>query len=165
MVAGDSPGIGSCRAAAEKAGVTAAVMAAGGRVSRFDRVENFGRGSGRHFPLAVEVGQADLLVNLPKLKTHGMMVLTGAVKNLFGCLVGLRKPAYHLECQGTEEFAALLLELAGVIAPGLTIADAVVGMDGAGTPQRSAASSGFSARIPGPAGAGFRPGGPGRPAR
>lgn len=132
MVVGDSPGIGSCRAAAEKAGIAAAAATAGGRVSRFDRVENFGRGTGRHFPLAVEVGGADLVVNLPKLKTHGMMTLTGAVKNLFGCLVGLRKPGYHLECQGNEEFAALLLELAAIVAPGLTIADAVVGMDGAG---------------------------------
>ena len=132
MVVGDSPGIGSCRGAAEKTGIAAAAMAAGGKVGRFDRVENLGRGSGRHFPLAVEVGRADLVVNLPKLKTHGMMVLTGAVKNLFGCLVGLRKPGYHLECQGTEEFASLLLELAAVIAPGLTVMDAVVGMDGAG---------------------------------
>ena len=47
MVVGDSPGIGSCRAAAGKAGIAAAARAAGGAVSRFDRVQNLGREIGR----------------------------------------------------------------------------------------------------------------------
>lgn len=132
VVVGDSPGIGSCRGVAEKTGVAAAVSAAGGRLGTFDQTLNLGHGAQRHFPVAAEVCRADLVVNLPKLKTHGMMVISGAVKNLFGCVVGLRKPGYHMECPDTRAFAAMLLDLCQTIAPGLTIMDAVVCMDGPG---------------------------------
>ncbi|MCL6614646.1 MAG: DUF362 domain-containing protein, partial [Firmicutes bacterium] len=132
ILVGDSPGVGSCRKAAERAGVAAAARATGAELVEFAEVSRIGPADGRRFPVAAEVAAADLLVNLPKLKTHRMMVLSGAVKNLFGCLVGLRKAGYHLECQGTEPFARLLLELAAAVAPRLTIVDGVVGMDGSG---------------------------------
>lgn len=143
VIVGDSPGIGSCRGVAEKAGVAGVVRSGGGTMGRFDRVTNIGRGAGRHFPVADEVRQAGLVVNLPKLKTHRMMVLSGAVKNLFGCVVGLRKPGYHFECQGTREFAALLLDLAAAVSSGLTIMDAVVAMDGPGPRNGRARSVGY----------------------
>ncbi|MGQ9778574.1 MAG: DUF362 domain-containing protein [Bacillota bacterium] len=131
-VIGDSPGVGSCRKVAEKAGIAAVARELGAELAEFAEVAWTAPVDGRRFPVAREVTAADLLVNLPKLKTHRMMVLSGAVKNLFGCLVGLRKAGYHLECQGTEAFARLLLALAAAVSPGITIVDAVVAMDGPG---------------------------------
>jgi ferredoxin len=62
-----------------------------------------------------------------------MMGLTCGVKNLFGAVVGMRKPRLHLQA-GTDKafFALMLLELAEHIAPALTIVDAVTGMEGNG---------------------------------
>ncbi len=62
-----------------------------------------------------------------------MMGLTCAVKNMFGAVVGLRKPRMHLQA-GTDKafFALMLLELCETLAPPLTIVDAVVGMEGEG---------------------------------
>jgi ferredoxin len=83
--------------------------------------------------IARDILDAEVVINLPKLKTHQMMGLTCAVKNLFGAVVGLRKPRLHLQA-GTSKafFALMLLELCEQIRPALTIVDAVVGMEGNG---------------------------------
>ncbi|NLG84781.1 MAG: DUF362 domain-containing protein [Firmicutes bacterium] len=139
---GDSPGVGSCRKAAEKAGIAAVARELGAELAEFAEVAWTSPVDGRRFPVAREIITADLVVNLPKLKTHRVMVLSGAVKNLFGCLVGLRKAGYHLECQGTDSFARMLLALAAAVAPGLTIVDAIVAMDGPGPRQGRARPGG-----------------------
>jgi Pyruvate/2-oxoacid:ferredoxin oxidoreductase delta subunit len=74
-----------------------------------------------------------VVINLPKLKTHQMMGLTCAVKNLFGAVVGMRKPGLHLQAGADKAFFALmLLELADFLRPALTIVDAVTAMEGNG---------------------------------
>jgi len=78
------------------------------------------------------VTDADVVISLPKLKTHDLMRYTGAVKNLFGTIPGLIKPSYHVKLQTTDQFADMLLDLAGFVHPALTVMDAVVGMDGDG---------------------------------
>jgi len=78
------------------------------------------------------VTEADVVISLPKLKTHDLMRYTGAVKNLFGTIPGLIKPGYHVKLQTTDQFADMLLDLVGFVRPGLTVMDAVVGMDGDG---------------------------------
>lgn len=87
----------------------------------------------RHIEIAKEIEQFDVIINLPKVKTHVQTVLTLAVKNLFGCVVGMRKKQWHLKSGIDEErFARFLLDLSNVIAPSLTIVDGIVGMDGNG---------------------------------
>jgi uncharacterized protein (DUF362 family)/Pyruvate/2-oxoacid:ferredoxin oxidoreductase delta subunit len=76
--------------------------------------------------------QADVVINLPKLKTHGLMRYTGAVKNLFGVVPGLTKAGYHVKLQTVDHFADMLLDLVAYVRPVLTIMDAIVGMDGDG---------------------------------
>ena len=90
-------------------------------------------GTFHELEVARELLEADVVINLPKLKTHQMMGLTCAVKNMFGAVVGLRKPRLHLQA-GTDKafFALMLLELCETLAPALTIVDAVVGMEGNG---------------------------------
>lgn len=82
---------------------------------------------------------ADGIINLPKLKTHGLLRFTGAVKNLFGLVPGRVKLGYHTKLQDTEHFSDMLLDLALWAQPRLTIVDAIVAMEGegpsAGTPR------------------------------
>ncbi|MFP4020025.1 MAG: DUF362 domain-containing protein [Halanaerobium sp.] len=86
----------------------------------------------KSFQLASYLEDADLIINLPKLKTHGLTMYTGAVKNLFGCIPGVLKAEYHLRIQSVYDFSRMLNDLAGLVAPELTIMDAVVGMEGEG---------------------------------
>ncbi len=75
---------------------------------------------------------ADLVINLPKLKTHGQMVYTGAVKNMFGAVPGELKAEYHFRMTNYTNFANALIDIFLAVKPQLSIMDAVVGMDGAG---------------------------------
>jgi uncharacterized protein (DUF362 family)/ferredoxin len=77
--------------------------------------------------------ETPVVINLPKLKTHSQMLLTLAVKNLFGTVVGLRKSEWHLTA-GLDRLAMadLLLDIAGAVRPGLSILDGVWGMEGHG---------------------------------
>lgn len=75
---------------------------------------------------------ADVVIPLSKLKTHGMMTFTGAVKILFGVIPGLLKAEYHLKMFKVHDFADLLVDIASCIRPTLSIMDGVVGMEGDG---------------------------------
>ena len=86
----------------------------------------------KFFNLANFAVDADVIINLPKLKTHGLTVYTGAVKNLFGVLPGLLKAEYHLKMQNIHTFTQMLVDLACLVSPDLNIMDAVVGMEGEG---------------------------------
>ncbi len=76
--------------------------------------------------------QVDAIINLPKLKTHGLLRYTGAVKNLFGLVPGRVKLGYHVKLQGAPHFSEMLLDVALWARPVLTIMDAIIGMDGDG---------------------------------
>ncbi len=87
----------------------------------------------KRFPVADAVLNADVVIGLPKLKTHQLTLLTGAVKLLYGCLPGATKAEYHLHAaDSVERFAELLLDLYISLPPALHIMDAVVGMEGNG---------------------------------
>jgi len=75
---------------------------------------------------------ADVVIPLSKLKTHGMMTFTGAVKILFGVIPGLLKAEYHLKMFKITDFADLLVDIATWVKPTLSIMDGVVGMEGDG---------------------------------
>jgi uncharacterized protein (DUF362 family)/NAD-dependent dihydropyrimidine dehydrogenase PreA subunit len=132
---GDSPGIGSPASVARKSGLLEIIEATGVRFAPFEEsVKIRPRGGTFHeLEVARDVLDADVIINLPKLKTHQMMGMTCAVKNMFGAVVGLRKPRLHLQA-GTDKsfFALMLLELCEQLSPALNIVDAVVGMEGEG---------------------------------
>ena len=76
---------------------------------------------------------ADVLINIPKFKTHELTLLSGAVKNLFGCVPGRRKVEFHLQAGNDPAmFAQLLADISQVVRPNLSIMDGIVGMDGQG---------------------------------
>ncbi len=86
----------------------------------------------RAFSLIDPILQADLVINLCKLKTHCMTTLSGGVKNLFGCVPGLMKPELHCRFPRREEFCGMLVDLCETVRPGITFCDAVVSMEGDG---------------------------------
>ncbi|MDP3488086.1 MAG: DUF362 domain-containing protein [Bacillota bacterium] len=76
--------------------------------------------------------EADVLINLPKLKTHGLTTMTCGVKNLFGLVPGIQKFEYHMRSPELRDFCSMLVGIAELAAPDLTIVDAIVGMEGEG---------------------------------
>jgi len=84
------------------------------------------------FTLIKAVLDADLIINCPKLKTHGLTVMSAGVKNLFGCIPGLLKPEQHYLNPNLEDFANRLLDLAEAVRPAFTFLDAVDCMEGNG---------------------------------
>ena len=132
---GDSPGLGKPDSVAHKCGIMAVIEDTGARFAAFDESVplSLQAGTFHHLEVARDALDADVIINLPKLKTHQMMGYTGAVKNLFGLVVGMRKVRLHLQA-GTDKafFALMLLELAERFKPALSIMDAVVGMEGNG---------------------------------
>jgi len=86
----------------------------------------------RSFNIISPVCEADLIINMPRLKTHSMTYLSGAVKNLFGAVPGLQKPELHYRFPVMRDFCVMLTELARLISPQITIMDAVRIMEGNG---------------------------------
>lgn len=86
----------------------------------------------RSFPIITPIKNADFIISLPKLKTHCMTTLSGAVKNLFGTIPGLTKPEFHYRFPQKERFCRMLVDLALTVKPNLTIVDAVDSMEGDG---------------------------------
>lgn len=83
--------------------------------------------------------QADAIINFCKLKTHGMMGMSAAAKNLFGTIPGTMKPEYHYRFPKVENFSDMIIDLNCYFKPVLNIVDAIIGMEGngptAGTPR------------------------------
>ena len=84
------------------------------------------------FNILDPIAGADLVVNIGKLKTHGLTTVTAGVKNLFGSIPGLQKPELHYKYQDRDDFCRMLLELAQVVKPQVTLIDAVDTMEGNG---------------------------------
>ncbi|MDD4378308.1 MAG: DUF362 domain-containing protein [Eubacteriales bacterium] len=86
----------------------------------------------KSFPIIRPVLDADIVITVPKLKTHGMTLYTGAVKNLFGTIPGTYKAEYHYRMQDKEDFCNMLVDLCQLVKPQLTFMDAIIGMEGNG---------------------------------
>lgn len=140
-IVGDSPG----------GPFTAAFLAGVYRAAGLKTAEDAGARLNRDFsvkeaeyPQAVEakkfeytawLDSADVIIDLCKLKTHGMMAMTGAAKNLFGVIPGLTKGAYHYRFPDETRFAEMIVDLNAYFKPRLCVTDAVYAMEGNGPTQ------------------------------
>lgn len=88
--------------------------------------------NGIHFTIATPVLEADAIITVPKVKTHVLTGLTGAMKNLYGTVPGLQKTAFHKRYPYPQDFARLLVAIYRQVKPVLAVADGVVGMEGNG---------------------------------
>ncbi len=86
----------------------------------------------KKFNIINVLADADYIINLPKVKTHNLTCMTAAVKNLFGCIPGLQKPAFHAKYPNADDFSDMLIELALTVKPDFTIVDAIDIMEGNG---------------------------------
>ncbi|MBR0082302.1 MAG: DUF362 domain-containing protein [Clostridia bacterium] len=112
-----------------------AVTAAGGEMNGdFSEAE-------ASFPEAVQaksfrytgwLDRCDTIINVCKVKSHGMMALSNAVKNLFGTVPGILKPEYHYRYPNPNDFADMIVDIADYWKPVLHIADGIVAMQGNG---------------------------------
>lgn len=132
---GDSPGFGSPQSAANSAGLGEVAKSLGIVLADFVKGEDVNNPDGillKMFHLAHGLNAVDGIINLPKFKTHGLMRMTGAVKNLFGCLPGVQKAGFHTRLKDEFKFAEMLVDLVEYLSPRLHLMDAVVGMEGNG---------------------------------
>jgi uncharacterized protein (DUF362 family) len=87
---------------------------------------------------------ADVIINLPKFKTHQQLLVTFAVKNMFGCVSGKRKALWHFaKGKKADSFCRLLIDIFRFLGPALTIIDAVTVMDGPGPIRGRARELGY----------------------
>ena len=134
---GDSPG--NPTATPEIAARTSGLQAAADALSI--PLADFNSGSSVSFPtgkrcrsffLCKAVQEAGAIINLPKMKTHALERITGAVKNLYGCIWGVNKAAGHAHYPNSEVFAEMLGDLLACVKPRLHIMDAITAMEGNG---------------------------------
>ena len=134
-IVGDSPGGAKINISRvwENTGMKAMAEREGLRLVNFEAAgsQPF-RCNGRSYYLAKPAVEADLIINLPKLKTHVLTLMTGAVKNVFGLIPGFRKGNYHKEFPKPHDFAEVVVDILSVKTPALTIMDAVLSMEGDG---------------------------------
>ncbi len=142
LVYGDSPGFGHhLPATARRCGLAEEAAPQGIPLAEFERGVDVHRPSAavhRQFHVARAVLEARALVNIPKLKTHGLATMTGALKNVFGVIPGFRKAEYHVTHPDLEGFSRMLADLNALVRSSLVVMDAIHGMEGngprAGTP-------------------------------
>ncbi|MFW6180772.1 MAG: DUF362 domain-containing protein, partial [Spirochaetota bacterium] len=135
---GDSPSFYPLERALRKSGIQDAADRLGLEPADFStrqRVYFEGGHQNRVFEVARGALEADGMVSLPKLKTHGFTLMTGAVKNQFGCLPGVQKSGFHAKLEEPEKFSTMLVDLTLFLRPRLYIMDAVLAMEGNG-PRR-----------------------------
>ncbi|MFP4008696.1 MAG: DUF362 domain-containing protein [Spirulinaceae cyanobacterium] len=131
---GDSPAFGTAKGVASNNGYLPMMEALGIEVVEFHGQryatdnENFG-----HLRLSKEALAADVVINLPKVKSHVQLTMTLGVKNLFGCVPGKMKAWWHMEAgKDVNRFGEMLVETARAIKPNLTIIDGIIGHEGNG---------------------------------
>ncbi len=84
------------------------------------------------FNIITPICEADFIINLAKLKTHGMTTLSAGIKNMFGAIPGLQKPEMHYRFPEVYDFCKMLLALSRTVTPDVTVIDACDCMEGNG---------------------------------
>ena len=130
----DSPALGSFTKLLKKGGYQESLDGLDVTVKPFEETiavdvgEPFGS-----IDVAKDAIDADVVLNLAKLKTHTQMMLTLGVKNLFGCIVGLKKPEWHMRTGVDRQlFGRLIVSIFEAIKPAYTIMDGILAMEGQG---------------------------------
>lgn len=135
IVFGDSPGFDDTRKAAEKSGLMEVADRYGVKFVDFNEevhVELDNPIMYKYWNVAKAPYEADVVITLPKIKTHAMMYYTGAVKNQFGCIPGTKKAEWHTKSPDAMNFSKMLLDLNSVIKTSFAILDGIMAMEGNG---------------------------------
>ncbi len=140
---GDSPGHGEVKTVADESGVGAVANELNIPLGDFTAGKNVSYPDGvtaKEFVIANGVLDCDGIINICKMKTHMLERITGAEKNIFGCVFGLNKGASHVKYPNALEFAKMLADLNLMLKPRLHVMDGVIAMEGngpqSGTPKK-----------------------------
>ncbi len=98
----------------------------------YEEVKNPGGTLCHEFPIIAPALRAELIVDVAKLKTHCMTMLSGTVKNMFGAVPGLMKPELHCRFPQKPEFCEMLVDLCSMLRPSICVLDGVTAMEGNG---------------------------------
>lgn len=128
IYAGDSPGVHTKKFTAETCGIRAVCRDLD--IEWVDFMENPVTRNG--FKYAGIIEKVDLIVSLPKCKTHELAYYTGAIKNLFGLMPGFSKGLMHVKHPDRKDFSAAILDFYQGIKADFAFMDAIVAMEGPG---------------------------------
>ena len=131
----DSPGVSNVKKTAEKTGILQVCQEEKTPFIFWEKSKIYPCREGKfvkHFELADTISDFDKIISVAKMKTHVFMGVTGAVKNLFGCIVGTNKARFHLRMQKHADFAHVMVDLYYTVKPTLNIIDGISGMEGQG---------------------------------
>jgi uncharacterized protein (DUF362 family) len=131
---GDSPAFGSAQGVAQANGYGPLLEELGIPVIEFHgKRYEIETPEFQHLRLSKEAMDADVVINLPKVKSHVQLTVTLGTKNLFGCVPGKMKAWWHMEAgKDRDRFGEMLVETARTIDPDLTIIDGILGHEGNG---------------------------------
>ncbi|MCX5883157.1 MAG: DUF362 domain-containing protein [Deltaproteobacteria bacterium] len=135
IIVGDNPGVFSYGANEESFRKTGLMEASGGYYRNIGTDSQKIDFNAEYMPtvsLSRAVLDADIIISLPKFKTHGLTVMTGAIKNSYGFLPGAQKAQLHKAAGSPERFHEMIVDVFRLRVPDLFIVDAVVGMEGNG---------------------------------
>lgn len=83
-------------------------------------------------PFSWWVQEFEEIVNLPKLKTHTLMGLTAAIKNVYGLLPGIIKSKLHKKYPRPYNLAKIIVEIYKMYQPSVNILDGIITLEGQG---------------------------------
>ena len=135
IVVGDNPGAvgyGANEASFEETGLMAAAKGYYQNIGNDSRKVAFDPRFMDAVSVSSAVLDADIVISLPKFKTHGLTVMTGAIKNSYGILPGAQKARLHKLAGTPARFHELIVEVFRIRIPDFFIVDAIVGMEGNG---------------------------------
>ncbi len=128
---GDSPGtfftIKDVNSVYEKTEIKGVAEEEGAELVRFDKSRHI-----NGYPIAQIALDASCIISLPKLKTHALTVMTGAIKNMFGLIPSHFKVECHRKKPKPKDFVKVLLDIFKIKKPHLSIMDGVLAMEGDG---------------------------------
>ncbi len=135
ILVGDGPGVGSTAENMRICGIQAVCDEEGAQTAVFQETtvyENLENAIGKHLELTTHLRDVDVVISLPKLKTHVQMGYTGALKNQYGLIPGSQKGVYHFRLQDRDLLADLMIDINRTAGVKLAVMDAIVGMEGPG---------------------------------
>jgi uncharacterized protein (DUF362 family)/Pyruvate/2-oxoacid:ferredoxin oxidoreductase delta subunit len=135
LIVGDNPGLfnyGANEEAFTKTGLMEAAKGYYRNIGDDSRKMEFNPKFMRSVSVSSAALDADVVISLPKFKTHGLTVITGAIKNSYGLLPGAQKAMLHKAAGNAANFQELVVDVFMLRVPDLFIVDAVVGMEGNG---------------------------------
>ena len=132
VFAGDSPTIDNARFTGEKSGIRQVVKKCNATWVRFNEDAITRKAGSSDIKITSQITKVDLIISVSKLKNHELMILSGAMKNIFGFVPGFNKALQHVNFPNRYKFARFFVDLEEAVRPHFHIMDGIVAMEGPG---------------------------------